>query len=104
MSLIRWEPFTGTDDLFARMPSMFGRWPRAFEFNGNKAFEWSPSVDISETDGEFLIRADLPAVKKRLTDMASDPLYMDPAETDRFIGQEFDRWGPVVKAADVKPE
>ena len=64
MSLIRWEPFTGTDDLFARMPSMFGRWPRAFEFNGNKAFEWSPSVDISETDGEFLIRADLPAVKK----------------------------------------
>jgi len=37
MSLIRWEPFTGTDDRFARMPSMFGRWPRAFEFNGNKA-------------------------------------------------------------------
>lgn len=64
MSLIRWEPFTGTDDLFARMPSMFGRWPRAFEFNGNKALEWSPSVDISETDSEFLIRADLPAVKK----------------------------------------
>ena len=64
MSLIRWEPFTGTDDLFARMPSMFGRWPRAFEFNGSKALEWSPSVDISETDGEFLIRADLPAVKK----------------------------------------
>ncbi len=46
----------------------------------------------------------LPAVKKRLTDMASDPLWMDPAETDRFVGQEYDRWGPVVKAADVKPE
>jgi tripartite-type tricarboxylate transporter receptor subunit TctC len=29
---------------------------------------------------------------------------MDPAETDRFVGQEYDRWGPVVKAADVKPE
>ena len=64
MSLIRWEPFTGTDDLFARMPSMFGRWPRSFEFNGGKALEWSPSVDISETEDEFLIRADLPAVKK----------------------------------------
>lgn len=64
MSLIRWDPFTGTDDLFARMPSMFGRWPRAFEFNGKQALEWSPSVDISETDAEFLIRADLPAVKK----------------------------------------
>jgi len=64
MSLIRWEPFTGTDDLFARMPSLLGRWPRAFEFNGKQALEWSPSVDISETDDEFLIRADLPAVKK----------------------------------------
>ena len=64
MSLIRWEPFTGTDDLFARMPSLFGRWPRAFDTNGKQALEWSPSVDISETDGEFLIRADLPAVKK----------------------------------------
>ncbi|HTU67578.1 MAG TPA: Hsp20/alpha crystallin family protein [Steroidobacteraceae bacterium] len=64
MSLIRWEPFTTTDDLFARMPSMFGRWPRAFEFDGKRTFEWSPTVDISETDGEYLIRADLPAVKK----------------------------------------
>ena len=64
MSIIRWDPFTGTDDLFARMPSLFGRWPRAFEGNGKQALEWSPSVDISETDSEFLIRADLPAVKK----------------------------------------
>jgi tripartite-type tricarboxylate transporter receptor subunit TctC len=47
---------------------------------------------------------DLPAVRKRLTDMASEPIWMDPAETDRFVGQEYDRWGPVVKAADVKPE
>ncbi len=64
MSLIRWEPFTGTDDLFARMPSLLGRWPRAFDYNGKHALEWSPSVDISETDAEYLIRADLPAVKK----------------------------------------
>ncbi|MDB5371407.1 MAG: Tripartite-type tricarboxylate transporter, receptor component TctC [Belnapia sp.] len=47
---------------------------------------------------------DQPTIRRRLTDMASDPLYMDPAETDRFVGQEYDRWGPVVKAADVKPE
>lgn len=64
MSLIRWEPFSGTDDFFARMPSMFGRWPRTADFDGKRALEWAPSVDISETDAEFLIRADLPAVKK----------------------------------------
>jgi len=26
--------------------------------------EWAPSADISETDKEFLVRAELPAVKK----------------------------------------
>ena len=64
MSLIRWDPFTGVDDLFARMPGVFGRWPRGLESNGGRALEWTPSVDISETDAEFLIRAELPAVKK----------------------------------------
>ena len=64
MSLIRWEPFGGVDDMFARMPGLLGRWPRTFESNGKTLFDWSPSVDISETDIEYLIRADLPAVKK----------------------------------------
>jgi HSP20 family protein len=64
MSLIRWDPFSGIDDVFARMPSLLGRWPRTFDDNGKAAREWTPSVDISETDAEYLIRADLPAVKK----------------------------------------
>ena len=64
MSLIRWEPFSGVDDVFARMPSVFGRWPRQFDAEGKRALDWVPSVDISETDAEFLIRAELPAVKK----------------------------------------
>ena len=64
MSLIRWEPFTGADDFFTRMPGLLGRWPRTFEGNAKSLFDWSPSVDISETETEYLIRADLPAVKK----------------------------------------
>jgi HSP20 family protein len=63
MSLIRWEPF-GTDDLFDRLPSLLGRWPRMSTGNGGPTMKWSPSVDISETDNEYLIRAELPAVKK----------------------------------------
>ncbi|MEO8020105.1 MAG: Hsp20/alpha crystallin family protein [Pseudomonadota bacterium] len=64
MSLIRWEPINGVDDLFARMPSLFGRLPRTLETTGNNALEWTPPVDISETDTEYLIRAELPAIKK----------------------------------------
>ena len=64
MSLIRWEPFSGIDDAFARMPSFFGRLPRQFDAEVSRALDWAPSVDISETDAEFLIRAELPAMKK----------------------------------------
>ena len=64
MSLIRWEPFSGIDDAFARMPALFGRWPRVFDAESQRALDWAPSVDISETEAEYLIRAELPAVKK----------------------------------------
>ena len=64
MSLIRWEPFSGVDDVFARMPALFGRLPRQFDAEGKRALDWAPIVDISETDAEYLVRAELPAVKK----------------------------------------
>jgi HSP20 family protein len=63
MSLIRWEPFAGMDEAFSRLMSPTGRWTLP-ENRGGSRFEWAPSVDISETDKEYLIRAELPAVKK----------------------------------------
>ncbi|HPF27524.1 MAG TPA: Hsp20/alpha crystallin family protein [Steroidobacteraceae bacterium] len=64
MNLIRREPFRDIDDLFNRM--LTSSWPRsrALANNGGNAIEWAPSADISETDKEFLVRAELPAVKK----------------------------------------
>jgi HSP20 family protein len=63
MNLVRWQPFTPFENAFARMPALFP-WTRLPEFNGDTRFEWSPSVDISESEQEYLIRAELPAVKK----------------------------------------
>ena len=63
MSLVRWDPFANLDEVFARMPSLMGRWPR-WAGDGERAVEWSPTVDISETDTEYLLKAQLPAVKK----------------------------------------
>lgn len=65
MRLVRWEPFAGFDDMFNRMlPASFGRWPRMTLPAQGEKYEWAPSADISETEQEFLIRAELPAVKK----------------------------------------
>ena len=55
MSLIRWDPHGDVDTLFNRL--MSGAFLRS-------SSAWSPSADVSETDKEYLIRAELPAVKK----------------------------------------
>ena len=66
MSLTRWDPISGTDDFFNRLlPSMFGRWPRSASVtSGDAKYDWAPSADISETETEYRIRAELPAVKR----------------------------------------
>src|SRR5579871_5101014 len=65
-NLVRWDPFSDMDRFFNHlMPRSFGSWPRlSWPPDGNSKLEWAPSADISETEKEFLVRAELPAVKK----------------------------------------
>ncbi len=60
-NLTGWEPFYGMNKVFAGFPAFFGQKPLGGEYLD---YDWSPSVDISETEKEYLIRAALPAVKK----------------------------------------
>ena len=63
MNVIRWEPFGDMDRLFNRVIS--GRyWPRLAMEGDGQELQWTPSADISETEKEYVIRAELPAVKK----------------------------------------
>ena len=65
MSLVRWDPFADVDSLFNRMMPRSGRFPRlAMEDDGGVTFEWSPTADISETEKEYLVRAELPGLNK----------------------------------------
>ncbi len=61
MALVKWEPFRELEDMLDRY-SRFN-WPML----SREAFsttEWAPRVDITETDKEFTIKAELPEVKK----------------------------------------
>lgn len=61
MNITRWEPFREVEDMFRQYSPFFSRAMRRFEGDEGK---WRPVADISETDTEFLIKAELPEVKK----------------------------------------
>ena len=64
MRVIKWEPFRDVDDMFDRFfAETVRRWPRVSN-EGQQAKEWAPMADVSETDGEYIIKAELPEVRK----------------------------------------
>jgi len=66
MTLVRWDPFRELEDVSDRLNRMFAR-PGARTSNGKETMivaDWTPSVDISETENEYQIKAEIPDVKK----------------------------------------
>mgnify|MGYP003403898445 FL=1 len=64
MRVIKWEPFRDVDDVFDRFfAESMRRWPRVGAAT-QQPREWAPAADVSETDGEYLIKAELPEVRK----------------------------------------
>jgi tripartite-type tricarboxylate transporter receptor subunit TctC len=45
-----------------------------------------------------------PKLKVRLHDLGGTPLPGSPAEFGRLIAEETDKWGKVIRAANIKPE
>ena len=65
-ALTRWDPFKEMDELQRRLGSLFSHAPQRAA-NGKEEMtvaQWLPLVDIIEDDREYLIKAELPEVKK----------------------------------------
>jgi len=64
MSLIKWDPFRELEGIQARLNHLFGEAPTRV-FDDERFFaNWTPPVDIQETEKEYVVKADLPDVKK----------------------------------------
>jgi len=63
MNLIRWDPFRELGGLHTRLNRLFGESPARFDDEGFLT-TWAPPVDIQETDQEYVVKADLPDMKK----------------------------------------
>jgi HSP20 family protein len=82
MTLTRWHPFRTTEwdpfrdlqDYENRLAALFG--PAPTRTNGDKETislaQWAPIVDITEDYKEYLVKAELPEVKKEDTKVSVD--------------------------------
>ena len=65
-ALTRWEPFKEVEEMQRQINRLFGLAP--LRTNGGREAmtisEWAPSVDVIEDEKEWLVKADLPEVKK----------------------------------------
>jgi len=66
-TLIRWDPFKDMDELQSRLTKLFGLTPARTGNGGQELMtvsQWTPSVDIIEDEKEWLVKTELPEVKK----------------------------------------
>jgi len=64
MSIVRWNPFREYEEIQTRLDRLFKERGMRQEDDTLFTADWVPAVDVQETDREYLIKADLPEVKK----------------------------------------
>lgn len=70
MNLVRWNPWREMEDFFDHYKKTSGWSGRDQE--SLASCDWTPQVDIAETEDEFVIKADIPGVGKDQVSVAVD--------------------------------
>ena len=66
MAIVRWDPFRDLSMLQDRMNRLFDDAGRPWRTDEPSATtSWSPSVDIFETEGEIVVKAELPGMDRK---------------------------------------
>jgi HSP20 family protein len=65
MELVPWRPFGEISSFRGEMDKLWDRFFGQRPLEGTFGEEWIPSVDISETEDNFLIKAELPGLETK---------------------------------------
>jgi tripartite-type tricarboxylate transporter receptor subunit TctC len=63
-----------------------------------------PPEVLKKLSQDFLAALNSDAVKEKLTKLGATPIGSSPEQFDAKIHADYDKWGPIIKAAGIKPE
>jgi tripartite-type tricarboxylate transporter receptor subunit TctC len=64
----------------------------------------TPAEIVNKLNKEVNAALDDPKMKARLADLGGTPLPGSPAEFGKLIAEETEKWGKVIRAANIKPQ
>jgi tripartite-type tricarboxylate transporter receptor subunit TctC len=64
----------------------------------------TPAEIIDKLNKEINAGLAAPKMQARLADFGGTPLVVSPADFGRLIADETEKWGKVIRAANIKPE
>ena len=64
----------------------------------------APSEIVDKLSKEINAGLAHPKMKERFADLGATPLVLSPADFGKLIADETEKWGKVIRAANIKPE
>jgi HSP20 family protein len=105
--------FREMEDMSDRLTKMFGMGTRPFDLKENvKLVDWTPAVDIEETDKEYLFKLELPELRKEDVQVTVEENVLTISGERKFDkeekGKKFHRieraYGTFLRTFAVPPE
>jgi tripartite-type tricarboxylate transporter receptor subunit TctC len=59
---------------------------------------------VAQLSSDFVAALKAPAVRDRLNTLGAAPIGSSPKEFDAVIHADYEKWGPIIKAAGMKAE
>jgi len=76
----------------------------ASNWKGIGAPKNTPADIVEKLNKEVSAALADPAIKSRFADFGTTPFSSSPAEFGKFVADEIEKWGKVIRAANIKPE
>jgi HSP20 family protein len=92
--LTRWDPIREMTEIQNRFASLMGRAPLQLQENGEEALtstEWVPAVDIAEDEKEYVIKAEVPDVRREDVKVSVENGLLTISGERKFEKEEKDK-------------